>query len=73
MGRVDPTRKDVAFRRLLGEIGVPADRSIAVGDTMYDLSFLKSARLGFMLAHTTRVSDPGIINIDKLTDIFSHL
>ena len=73
VGRVDPTRKDVAFRRLLGEIGVPADRSIAVGDTMYDLSFLKSARLGFMLAHTTRVSDPGIINIDKLTDIFSHL
>jgi len=73
IGRVDPTRKDVAYRRLLAKIGIPPKRTIAVGDTIYDLAFLKSAGLGFMLAHTTRVPDPEIIHIDKLTEIFDHL
>lgn len=72
LGRVDPTRKDVAYRRLLSKIGVPPSRTVAVGDTIYDLSFLKSARLGFLLAHTTRVSDPAIIHIGRLTEILDH-
>lgn len=72
IGRVDPIRKDVAYRRLLGRLGIPADKTIAVGDTTYDMAFLKSARLGFMLAHTTRVPDPEIIHIDRLTEIFEH-
>lgn len=73
VGRVDPTRKDVAYRKLLAKVGIPAEKTIAVGDTVYDLAFLKSARLGFMLAHTTRVPDPGIIHIDRLTEILSRL
>ena len=73
VGRVDPTRKDLAYAKLLLRLGIPAKRTIAVGDTIYDLAFLKSARLGFMLAHTTRVQDPGIIHIDRLTDIFDHI
>ncbi|MDG7007371.1 MAG: HAD-IB family phosphatase [Nitrososphaerota archaeon] len=73
IGRVDPTRKDLAYKRLLAKIGVPAKTTIAVGDTIYDLAFLKSAGLGFMLAHTTRVSDPDIIHIDRLTEILGHL
>ena len=73
VGRVDPTRKDLAFKRLLEKLAVPAKRTIAVGDTIYDLAFLKSAGLGFMLAHTTRVPDPEIIHIGKLTDIFAHI
>ncbi len=73
VGRVDPTRKDLAYKKLLSKIGVPSKRTIAVGDTVYDLAFLKSAGLGFMLAHTTRVSDPHIIHIDKLSDIFDHI
>ncbi|MDA4125145.1 MAG: HAD-IB family phosphatase [Thaumarchaeota archaeon] len=73
LGRVDPTRKDLAYKRLLGRIGVPSKKTIAVGDTIYDLRFLKSAAIGFMLAHTTRVSDPQIIHIDKLSEIFDHL
>jgi len=73
VGRVDPTRKDIAYQRLLWRIGVPSKKTIAVGDTIYDLAFLKSAALGFMLAHTTRVPDPEIIHIEKLTEIFNHI
>ena len=73
VGKVDPTRKDVAYRRLLSRLGIPAEETIAVGDTIYDLAFLKSAGVGFMLAHTTRVPDPEIIHIDRLTEIFDHI
>jgi len=72
VGRVDPTRKDIAYQRLLSRIGIPSKETIAIGDTIYDLAFLKSAGLGFMLAHTTRVPDPEIIHIEKLTEIFDH-
>jgi len=73
VGRVDPTRKDMAYLKLLSRIGIPSKKTIAVGDTIYDLAFLKSAGLGFMLAHTTRVPDPEIIHIEKLTEIFDHI
>jgi phosphoserine phosphatase len=72
VGRVDPTRKDLAYRKLLRRLGIRGESTIAVGDTVYDLAFLKSAGLGFMLAHTTRVDDPEIIHIDRLTEIFDH-
>jgi phosphoserine phosphatase len=73
VGRVDPTRKDLAYLKLLARIGIPSKRTIAIGDTVYDLRFLRSAALGFMLAHSTRVSDPKIIHIEKLHDIFDHI
>ena len=73
IGRVDPTRKDLAYVRFLKKIGIPRMETIAVGDTIYDLAFLKSAGLGFMLAHTTRVPDPEIIHIERLTEIFDHI
>lgn len=73
VGRVDPTRKDRAYLKLLAKTGVRASETIAVGDTLYDLAFLKSAGLGFMLAHTTRVPDPEIIHIESLSEILSHL
>ena len=73
IGRVDPTRKDVAYKKLLAKVEVRPERTIAVGDTIYDLGFLRSAKLGFMLAHTTRVDDPKIIHIESLTEIFEHI
>ncbi|QQG49178.1 MAG: HAD-IB family phosphatase [archaeon] len=73
VGRVDPTRKDVAYKRMLDRVGIRASDTIAVGDTVYDLAFLRSARIGFMLAHSTRVDDPKIIHIESLSDIFDHL
>ncbi len=73
IGRVDPTRKDLAYLRLLDEIGLDSKQTIAVGDTVYDLAFLKSAAKGFMLAHSTRVDDKDIIHIDSLTEILQHI
>jgi phosphoserine phosphatase len=73
IGRVDPTRKDLAYLSVLRSLKVNAKETIAVGDTIYDLAFLKSAGMGFLLAHSTRVDDPGIIHIEKLTDIFKHI
>ncbi|HUI86051.1 MAG TPA: HAD-IB family phosphatase [Nitrososphaerales archaeon] len=73
IGRVDPRRKDLAYLRMLRRLGIDSKRTIAVGDTIYDLEFLRSAGRGFMLAHTTRVDSPEIIHIEKLTDIFHHI
>ena len=73
VGRVDPLKKDVAYLKLLSGVGIRSKDTIAVGDTIYDLAFLKSARKGFMLAHTTRVDDPDIIHIDSLTEILDHI
>jgi phosphoserine phosphatase len=73
VGRVDPRRKDLAYKKLLGRVRIPGNRTIAVGDTVYDLAFLKAARKGFMLAHTTRVPDKEIIHIDRLSEILEHI
>jgi phosphoserine phosphatase len=73
VGRVDPTRKDLAYLSVLKSLKVDAKETIAVGDTVYDLAFLKSAGMGFLLAHSTRIDDPGIIHIEKLTDIFRYI
>ncbi len=73
IGRVDPTRKNIAYEKLLSREGIPIKQTIAVGDTIYDLAFLKSAAMGFMMAHTTRVTDPEIIHINKLSEILDHL
>ncbi len=73
VGRVDPTRKDRAYLKMLKALKIDPKNTIAVGDTVYDLAFLKSAALGFMLTHATRVDDPEIIHIDRLTEIFDHI
>jgi len=73
VGRVDPTRKDLAYLELLKSLGVKPSDTIAIGDTIFDLAFLKAAGMGFMLSHSTRVDDPDIIHIQKLTDIFEYL
>jgi phosphoserine phosphatase len=73
VGRVDPRRKDLAYRRMLRRLGLDSKETIAVGDTIYDLRFLECAGKGFMLAHNTRVDAPGIIHIERLTDILAHL
>jgi len=73
VGKVDPTRKDVAYLSMLKSLGLDAKETIAIGDTVYDLAFMKSAGKGFLLAHSTRVDDPSIIHIEKLTDIFKYI
>lgn len=73
VSRVDPSRKDLAYARLLRRVGVEPKDTIAVGDTIYDLAFLRSARQGFMLAHTTRVPGQGIVHIESLSEILDYI
>lgn len=73
VGVVDPLRKDRAYLGLLARLGIKGDETIAVGDTIYDLAFLKSARMGFMLAHSTRVDDPDIVHITNLSEILAYI
>jgi len=73
IGRVDPTRKDLAYLKLLRRLGIDREDTIAVGDTIYDLRFLKSAGLGFYLTKDGRAPDKSLIPIMSLTEIFTHL
>ncbi len=73
IGRVDPTRKDRAYLKLLESLGIHQKQTIAVGDTVYDLRFLKTAWRGFLLSKELDLSEHSIIKIEKLTDIFSHI
>jgi len=73
IGRVDPSRKDIAYLGLLRRLGVRREDTIAVGGTIYDLRFLKSARIGFFLTEKGKVPDDSLIPIGRLTDIFRHL
>ncbi len=46
---------------------------MAIGDSRYDLSILRAARVGFfMLGHEPAPPDKGIIPIEKLSEIFKN-
>ena len=44
--KVDLLEKEKAFNKLIARIGITGDQCIAVGDSKYDINFLKSAGLG---------------------------
>jgi phosphoserine phosphatase len=73
IGRVDPTRKDLAYLSLLRKLGISSKQTIAVGDTIYDLRFLKSAKKGFLLTGPNEIHDSEVIKIAKLTEIFDFI
>jgi len=73
IGRVDPSRKDLAFLKLLRSLGIHSQETIAVGDTIYDLRFLKSAGQGFYLTRDGTTPDGSLIPIRKLTEIIEYL
>jgi phosphoserine phosphatase len=71
--KVEPLEKHVAFLSFLSGLNVKPENTFAVGDTPYDISFLKVAGLGFMLAHTHKAEDPQIINIERLDEVFFYI
>jgi phosphoserine phosphatase len=74
IGNVDPSRKDIAFTNLLSKLGIKSESTIAVGDTVYDLSFLKAAGIGFFLSNENDVTlNEGIIRIQRLSEIFAYM
>src|SRR5208283_2696595 len=73
INNVDPSRKERVFEEILSRFALDRKESIAVGDSVYDLSILKAARLGFfMLGHERAPPNEGIIHIRELSEIFEH-
>lgn len=71
-GRVDPSRKELVFEQILSEYSMKADEAVAVGDSIYDLSILRAARVGFLLVEGEAKKIDGIISIRNLSEIFEH-
>jgi phosphoserine phosphatase len=72
VGVVEPSRKELALAALLMRLSRKRSETIAVGDSVYDLSILRAARVGFLLHQDKPVGDPSIVHIERLGDIFEH-
>jgi HAD superfamily phosphoserine phosphatase-like hydrolase len=67
---VDLFKKDLAFKKLLQSVGLNCLDCIAIGDSKYDISFLKSAGLGVAFNPDDILKKekfPQIINMMDLT------
>lgn len=66
---VDLFEKHKAFNRLVKKIGIPKSQCIAVGDSKYDASFLRSAGLGIACkkdGDLVNVADVVITDLEEL-------
>jgi len=66
---VDLFDKHKAFIRLVKKIGIPRSQCVAVGDTKYDVNFLRSAGLGIACKKDrdlANVADVVITNLEEL-------
>jgi phosphoserine phosphatase len=73
IGEVDPWKKHLVFERILRRFDLHSDESMAIGDTVYDLSILRAARLGFfLLGNDTPPKEEHILPIRNLSDVFDH-
>jgi phosphoserine phosphatase len=76
VGRVDPLRKHEALLKLVDELGVELENVVAVGDTMYDVSFLEHAGIGVAMGEDLklrRVADYRIDSIEDLPKLITEL
>ncbi len=73
INNVDPSRKELVFEEILTRFSLDRGESMAVGDSVYDLSILKAARVGFfLLGHEPAPPNQGIVPIRNLSEIFEH-
>jgi phosphoserine phosphatase len=66
---VDPTKKDLILKKICRKLGVKKEESIAVGDSKYDSSLLKSAGLGIAYGRDEelcRIADASILSLKEL-------
>ncbi len=76
IGRVDPLRKHEALQRLVDELGMKLENVVAVGDTVYDVSFLEHAGIGVSMSEDPklrRVADYHIDSIKELPKLIAKL
>lgn len=65
---VEPSRKDEVLSRLVEKLGVGLDECVAVGDSKYDVRFLKCAGLGVAIG-----KNPELLKVaDVVIDDFHH-
>lgn len=69
---VEPLRKHNLLSTLCSRLNIGNDQVIAVGDTSYDISFLKAAGLGFLIGNRELALKNNLIPIEKLSDIISY-
>lgn len=68
---VDLFEKHKAFNRLVKKIGIPRSQCIAVGDSKYDVNFLKNAGLGIACKKDRdlrNVADVVITDLEEILD-----
>jgi len=70
---VDPYKKDELLKEVSMKEGIPLEKTVAVGDTIYDLNMLKTAGLGLYFNNTENVEDSNIKSIHTLQEILDYV
>jgi phosphoserine phosphatase len=70
---VEPLRKELVLLGLAQKLGVKLRDTISVGDTSYDISFLKFAGRGFVVDNPKLAKELGLPNLVNLEDLLEHL
>jgi len=79
IARVDPLKKHKAMENLLFELGIDKNETVAVGDSIYDLTFLLDCGLGIAynpdeeLMNAIRKGYYGIKVVDDLLGILDYV
>jgi len=69
---VDPYKKDELLKKVAKKEGVPLEKTVAVGDTIYDLNMLKTAGLGLYF-NTENIECGNIKSIHSLQEILDYV
>ncbi|MDI6642604.1 MAG: HAD-IB family phosphatase [Candidatus Hodarchaeaceae archaeon] len=74
--RVEPSLKDEVLSRLVERLGMTLDECVAVGDSKYDVRFLKRAGLGVAIGGSSelaRVADVVIRDFEHFPQLLDYL
>lgn len=71
--RVEPLKKHEVLEEVAKTLSVPLDRTVAVGDSLQDSSFLKAAGLGLVIRDCELAKRLVLPCIGNLSEIFRYL
>ena len=74
--RVEPSQKDEVLSQLAERLGIMLDECVSVGDSKYDVKFLKRAGLGVAVGgnpELARVADVIIRDFERLPQLLDYL
>jgi HAD superfamily PSPase-like hydrolase len=70
---VDLIRKDLAFKKAMASNGLECEECMAVGDSKYDINFLKSAGLGIAYNPDDELRKEALPKISDLEDLLNFI